>query len=298
MDSARAYEILKITPPFDTKQLKKHYYKAALRYHPDKNNGVDSKDRFQDVQNAYKYLCATIDDNKANLDDNSYTSIIHNFFRSCQVRNNDTNQDNENVISILFTLLVNGCRSISLKAFEGIDKQNAIEIYGFIATYADLFGFDNCVIESIREIIKAKFNNDEIIILNPSMENLLNAEVYKLNHNGELFYVPLWHHEITYELSDSSLIVRCVPKIEDHISIDENNTIHISVCISTTKILETGFCDVIIGTKNFRIHGSDIKLCSKQVFKLCKQGIPTINTHDIYNEKLRSDVILHITLNK
>ena len=297
MDSARAYEILKITPPFDMKQLKKHYYKAALRYHPDKNNSNDSNDQFQNVQNAYLFLCATIGDNNHNLCDNSYATIIHNFFKTCQTQQNDMKQDNENVTSILFTLLVNGCRSISLKAFEGINKQTAIEIYGFIATYADLFGFDDTVIETIRELIKAKFHNDEIIILNPTLENLLNAEVYKLEHYDELLYVPLWHHEVTYELAASSLIVRSIPKIEDHISIDENNAIHISVSTSISRLLETGSFEVALGFRKFRIHGRDIKIVSKQVYKLCKQGIPIINTSDIYNEKMRSDIILHITLN-
>jgi len=165
-------------------------------------------------------------------------------------------------------------------------------------SYADLFGFDNDTITSIREIIKEKFHDDEVIILNPSLDNLLNADVYKLDYKEELLYVPLWHDEITYDLSKSSLFVKCIPNIDEHISIDENNTIHVSISISIIKLLEIGYVDILLGSKKLRIYGSDLKISPKQVYTLDKVGIPAINIHNTYDEKNRRDIVFHITLNK
>ena len=302
MDSNRAYEILKISPPFDIKQLKKHYYKAALKHHPDKNEGIDTNGIFQEVQEAYSYLCTSINSDKRNTVEESYVTIIQNFIRiwqdnSCDAKTN-TNCETDTYISILINILKNGCRSISLKSFEGINKQQTQNLYGFIVTYADLFGFDNEIITSIREIIKERFHDDEVIILNPSLDNLLNADVYKLNYKEELLYVPLWHDEITYDLSGCSLFVKCIPKIDEHVSIDEHNTIHVSISISVLKLLEIGYVDILLGSKQLRIHGYDLKISSKQVYTLHKVGIPAINIHKTYDEKIRRDIVFHITLNK
>ena len=49
------YEILQISKKSSTKEIKKHYYKLAKAYHPDKNNGI-SDDNFKKLSEAYSVL--------------------------------------------------------------------------------------------------------------------------------------------------------------------------------------------------------------------------------------------------
>ena len=62
MNFQTAFEILEI----DTNKisyneitacyLKKKYHKLALQYHPDKNPGIESKEKFQRIDEAYRFL--------------------------------------------------------------------------------------------------------------------------------------------------------------------------------------------------------------------------------------------------
>lgn len=49
------YKILKINKISSTKEIKKHYYKLAKEYHPDKNNGI-SDENFKLLSEAYSTL--------------------------------------------------------------------------------------------------------------------------------------------------------------------------------------------------------------------------------------------------
>ena len=41
---------------YDFKIIKKHYHFLALKYHPDKNDNINSKEKFQEINRAYNYL--------------------------------------------------------------------------------------------------------------------------------------------------------------------------------------------------------------------------------------------------
>ena len=52
----------------------------------------------------------------------------------------------------------------------------------------------------------------------------------KLEYDGEIYYTPLWHHELVYTINSSNniLIVQCEPSLPEFMSIDEYNNLYIN----------------------------------------------------------------------
>ena len=38
--------------------------------------------------------------------------------------------------------------------------------------------------------------SSSLFILNPTIDNLLNEDIYKLEYNNDIYYIPLWYDEI------------------------------------------------------------------------------------------------------
>ena len=79
---------------------------------------------------------------------------------------------------------------------------------------------------------------NNIIVLNPSLKDVLQNHISVLQHANQTFYVPLWHSELHYRVDlDKQLIVKCMPVLPDHMSIDVNNELHIDVRADIKELL-------------------------------------------------------------
>ena len=54
--SKNYYKILNIDSNASKEEIKKAYYKLALKYHPDKNKEPDADERFKEISEAYEHL--------------------------------------------------------------------------------------------------------------------------------------------------------------------------------------------------------------------------------------------------
>ena len=77
MNKNVALKILNLDKNYTIKELKKKYYKQALKYHPDKNKDSDAEEKFKQCVDAYTFLQKEKNINEEiNID---YFSIIENF---------------------------------------------------------------------------------------------------------------------------------------------------------------------------------------------------------------------------
>lgn len=318
MDYFNAFKILEIDiSKIDTKditlhKLKKQYHKLALQYHPDKNgNTNESTEKFKQIQEAYYYLknelqFLDLDLDSENINENDsnknqqptplYIDILHLFMKSILQGKYDT------IISNIIPEIVSGCKNISLKLFEDLDKDTCMNIYNFLSKNRSILHLNDSILEKIREIVQQKFDNVVIYKLNPTINDLLNDNIYKLNVNDEICYVPLWIGESYFDISGCEVIALCEPDLPDNISIDENNNIHITKEISIVNELVTLITNnmnlpIHIADKVFEIPIKELYMKKEQTYIIKNKGLNASDSFDVHNNNSKKgDIIVTIAL--
>jgi hypothetical protein len=292
MDISKACDVLEIeiSRTFTLAEVKKAYYKAALKHHPDHNIGdTESNARFQKINEAYTFLSTYVQVNEHEQGQQEQAE---------EIKNED--MDDDIITKFIKTLIDFNIKEISLNAFEGLNKNNSLKIFEYIEKYSGMLGLENEFVESIRTLTREKMKNDIVIIINPTIENIMNNEIYKLEYNTENYYVPLWHDEVSYDISDTEyLIVKCRPELPEHIFIDHNNDVHVKIVIeSLDQLWHEPYLQVTVGGKVFEIPVCELKIKKSQTYTFFNKGISLINLNDIYNTTRSSNIIVYITINK
>ena len=146
--------------------------------------------------------------------------------------------------------IIRNLETFSYKIFNNISKERSVEIYKFLL----LLPISDIIKERMREMLMRKMGNDNIVILNPSISDLLNDKLYKLEIQEEEIYIPLWHREKYYDLSHNSLIVQCIPDLGENVQIDKMNNIHYNLDICIEDIFDKTYIDIELGNKKYRIQ--------------------------------------------
>ena len=295
MNFNKACSILQINSTFSELDLKKAYRILALKHHPDKNpnNQKESEEKFREIQESYEYLNNYLQYNKDNKNINlDYNSIFSDFLSSFF-----TNGSPE-VNNIVNSILRDG-ENASIKLFEKLDKDTAIKIFEFINTYQHILHVSKETVDKLKEIINKKIGNDNMIILNPSLEDLLNDNIYVLTFEEEKYFIPLWHDEIYYKnkKNNDDIVVKCIPELPDNISLDNNNNLIIHVTFSISEILNKEYVTYNIGTISYNINVTKLHVKSIQQYLIKGEGISIIQSNDIYDNTKKGNVIFQIHLN-
>jgi hypothetical protein len=135
----------------------------------------------------------------------------------------------------------------------------------------------------------------EIIVLNPSVENLLDYSLYKLSFGEYVFLVPLWHQELVYESRDKkTVVVQCIPDLPDGITLDENNHLYVKLCCSVYDVLYKEKIQFLVGERSFFINCDDIKCKQLQEIVLCGVGIPP--PVDFFDNSVLGNIVVQLHL--
>jgi hypothetical protein len=271
--------------------LKRKYRRLALQFHPDKNgNSIESTEKFKLISEAYEYLqinlgASSIDPPSETPDD--YMSMLQTFIESI------IQSQPNNMSSIIKEIVMNGCKKISVRLFENMNKETSVDVLHFITKYRNILHIDQETIQLVREIILEKYENDQIYILNPTLYDLLENNIYKLVIDGRMYFIPLWHSEVYFDGSGCEIIVRCIPELPDNMYIDENNALHVEINAPfTISLLDEPVVLFKLGnqTLSLPVHFKKIQTCY-----LPGQGVSEIDENNMYNICPKGGIYVKVT---
>ena len=270
--------------------IKKKYRILALKYHPDKNNSDEASDKFIEIQESYEYLLEYYNYTDNETNQNYYhilQTFLHNLFPE---------QNNSTIFFYIFEKILSNCEKHALKTLDNLDVNVLIKINNIITTYKDSLHINESFMNQVSIIIKNKQLNQETIILNPTINDLFENNLYKLQYENNTYIIPLWHHELIYDIGDHDITVKCIPILPNHISLDNNNNITINLNYNIKEIWEQDSVYFSIDKYEFSFNKNQLKLQPNQTIKLYNQGISKINTNDIFNVSKKSNIYANITM--
>tara|TARA_B110000285_G_scaffold130571_1_gene146695 strand:+ start:6360 stop:7259 length:900 start_codon:yes stop_codon:yes gene_type:complete len=297
MNFRKACEILDIddNKNVDLIQLKQKYKTYALKYHPDKNKCSNSTNKFQEINSAYEYLC-NYHENNNDLDEileqnTSYSDILFTFIKTIIPIDKDTD-----IFYIIIQKITKVCEGKSVDFLEKIDKDMLIKIHNVIKQNQEVFHINDEYIELIENVINNKTKNDEVIILNPTLQDLFDNNLYRLTIDNNTYVIPLWHHELVYDNNGNDIYVKCNPILPEDVELDENNDIHIYRNFKISDIWGKEDITVNLGDRDYTIRVNKLKLIREQTIILMNSGISYINLKKIYDVSIMTTVFIHISL--
>ena len=290
MNRKTAIEILGIREDdMSDETIRKAYRTKILQYHPDKNHSPDAAAKFIEIQEAYKLMRTSTEDNC----DESYDDILKSFWSSA-VREESPliSKLIEIVCKKICAVLDNNAEHI-VDYLRNINRDTLQRIRDVLSKYRHIFHFTSDIFEKIDEILQV----NEYIILNPTLDDLMSEDnIYILKYETKSYVVPLWHHEMTFEHEPANLHVRCFPILPDNMELDELNVLTVRLQYELHEIWDN---DVVveIGGKPFHILGENMRLTSQtQRIEFHGRGVPYNNMDDVLDESCKQSVVFMISI--
>ena len=170
------------------------------------------------------------------------------------------------------------------------EKSNGIENYiniDMILSYCNVF------LTTVQNIKRT----NEVITLNATIDDILFNNVYKLLFNKQVYFVPLWHDEVTFEVNDIDLIVNINPIFPDNLYIDINRNIHVKIELKYNDLIGKKLYKInIVENIEYDIDVETLFIKDYQMYILKGKGISKINNSNIYDIEKRNDIVVHLYL--
>ena len=308
MNSQQAYKVLELEPGAAYETIRRQYKMLALKYHPDKNKADGAVDKYREIKEAHDVLCSQHSGpqdptmgptwfSKSGLGSSTYARAASDFFE--MIYNDE--QFQRRVFHPLLMRVVGSCEEKAIAMFRKMEKAKARKLYDILILYQDTLHLSADTLAKIRQIIEAQtlsegtlskaLDVEDIVVLNPDIDDLLNQSVYKLKRgDSETLFVPLWHRELEYD----GVFVDCVPTLPDNIWLDELNNIHVKCGFKVGDLWDKDGVDIQVGTRIYNLDVGLLRLVSKQIVEIDGQGIPVPNEADIFNVSRLSSVYAHV----
>jgi hypothetical protein len=299
MDYKEAFETLEIDyihmkmEDLTEQYITKRYRRMALLYHPDKNgNTFASTERFKKINESYRYLkeefvdCHTVEDDACV--NPLYLNVVKEFITSVS---DGTYIDS--IIKIVTELFL----SKSHLSFDELDKDTSLHIYLFLSKYKSILWLNDDLLDMVKKIVLQKYSNVVIYKLNPTINDIINNNVYKLCIEDKQYMIPLWHSETYFEENGRELIAICEPDLPSNMTIDDNNNVVVNVYIDNIQQLIKNKAPLLVyvGDKCFPISLDNLNMKREQFYYLKEKGIAKAR-NDIFDISEKTDIIVKIII--
>ena len=293
MNYEKACNILNICEKHPNEEAKKAYFKLALKYHPDKYKD-DNGEKFQEIKQAYDFLC---NHKEPEITYISYVDLFKNFMNNFSP---ESDWDNLFMNTTMEGILKN-YEDISLQVFDRLSKDKANEVYNIIHRFQHMLSIDDDLLMKYRNILQKKMKDDNIVLLNPTLQDLIEDNIYKLEIEEKEIYIPLWQiqHELYFSLREQDLIVKCEPELDSNVMIDNNNNLYVCLNLDIKTLLEKEFYEWSCGEKKIIIKNDEIKITHEtQIIIKKNKGILRVDKNNMFCQKCRGDIYFEISLVK
>jgi hypothetical protein len=315
MQPAKARELMGVSRDCSLRELNKRYRILALRLHPDKNGDApEATLAFQELNAAYQLLLSSApanDANDASESNTTYINIFMSFIKSLFRTTKTVDVDDNAVLELLYRIIHDYASASVTAALDALDPSVLFQLYETLEQYNACIRMDARIFKEITNMIREKMQKNNIIVLNPSLKDVLQNNISVLQYANQTFYVPLWHSELHYRVdddgSDKQLIVKCMPVLPDHMSIDVNNELHIDVRADIKELLNrssgssssSGALRIpLYDNVCLEVNTADLRIMPRQTVVLQNNvhGISLICATDIYEVKNRAPICVHVCL--
>ena len=309
MNSRQAYKVLELEPGAAHETIRRQYKMLALKYHPDKNKAEGAADKYREIKEAHDVLCSSDKDPLGpnvsgwfSTGSSTYARTAADFFE--MIYNDEQLQ--RRVFHPLLMRVVGSCEEKALDMFKKMEKKKARKLYDILILYQDTLHLSADILVKIRGIIEGAEEDpfgsegsvesppvEDIVVLNPNIDDLLNQSVYKLKQeDGTTLFVPLWHRELEYD----GVFVDCLPMLPDNVGLDEDNNIHVNCLLKAADLWDKEEVEIWVGSRAYNLDINRLRLVSKQVVEMEGLGIPVPNEADIFNVSRLSSVYAHVEI--
>ena len=296
MNCEKACEILQISRKHTQECVKKAYYKMALKYHPDKYKDEKvSGEKFREIKKAYEYL-----NSETRYDENYEEKVSYkDIFKSFMQHFSPESDFDDLFLNTTLNGIMNNYDTISLKIFEKLSKEKANQVYNIIHKFQTILSIDKELIDKFRGILKTKMKDDNIVLLNPTLEDLVSDKIFKLEIEDKEFYIPLWQiqHELYFSLHKNDIIVQCDTDLEEGVWIDEYNNLFVCLSLKMEDLWKNKLYTWNCGEKSVIIKSNELKITDeKQIIVKKNIGILRVDKQNMFSQKERGHIYFEISL--
>jgi hypothetical protein len=120
--------------------------------------------------------------------------------------------------------------------------------------------------------------------------------IYILKYLDRSYLVPLWQHEMVFDVSGQNLVVRNFPIIPDNMDLDECNMLTVRLQYNL-KELWGREVEVEIGGKPFAIGGNMLRITGEpQRIEYYDSGVPYNNVDNVLDTSQKQSVVFIVTV--
>lgn len=322
---------LNITQGWTYQDLKRQYHKQALQCHPDKNGNTESsKQLFQQINEAYDILKERFEKEQDDEEDERHDikryktdqSPLSPFFSQFTLSNLFEGKYNEYLFSF-FKRFVS--KQLILQLFHGMNYQQSIVLYNWMEQHYEALHIEINTLHQIKQTLEQKKEKETDVeetevketkeenetkvkklleeeTIYVSLNDLLENRVYKLIFENKVYWVPLWHHELLFEIPKEEneqkreLKVLCCPMVSDDMWFDEDNHLHMNYILpfSSTLLYQSHLIIPLTTSHLLYLPVEQLLFQPIQTHIFKQQGIPQINVDDMYCTLEYGDVIVTI----